>query len=60
MMAKKKNQESPEDQVKRFEAEVRRLTDAGELSPTEADEKFERAVQGIAPKKPFPPPTGRS
>jgi hypothetical protein len=37
-MPKKKLPERPEDQAKRFEAEVQRLIDAGELNPTEAAE----------------------
>jgi uncharacterized protein YaiL (DUF2058 family) len=40
-MPKKKNQESQEDQSKRFKAEVQRLIAAGELNPTEADKAFE-------------------
>jgi hypothetical protein len=48
MMAKKKNQESPEDQVKRFEAEVQRRIDAGELNPTEAENRFDQAMEKIA------------
>lgn len=47
MMAKKKSSESSEEQVKRFEAEVQRLIDAGELNPTEAEERFERAMQQL-------------
>lgn len=45
MMAKKKNLENPEDQVKRFEAEVQRLIDAGELNPTEAERELDAAVR---------------
>lgn len=51
-MPKKKQTESPEDQVKRFEAEVQKLIDAGELNPTEADKMFERTVREIAFNKP--------
>ena len=56
MARKKQPEESPEDQAKRFDAEVRRLIDAGELNPTEADKMFERAigiiVQGCASSAP--------
>lgn len=44
-MPKKKNPESPEDQAKRFEAKVRELIDAGELSPTEADAALDKLVR---------------
>jgi lipase chaperone LimK len=44
-MPAKKNPLSAEDQRKRFEAEVRRLVDAGELSPTDADAALERLVK---------------
>lgn len=50
-MPKKKQEESPEDQAKRFEAEVQRLIDAGELNPTEADERFERAVRELSRRR---------
>jgi hypothetical protein len=46
-MAKKKREESPEEQAKRFEAEVQRLIDADELSPIEADERFGVALDRI-------------
>jgi hypothetical protein len=46
-MPKKKEQVSPEEQVRRFEAEVQRLIDAGELKPTEADERFERVMSEL-------------
>jgi hypothetical protein len=45
-MPKKKHQETPEEQSERFRKEVQRLIDAGELNPTEADERFERLVSG--------------
>jgi hypothetical protein len=47
-MAKKKSQESSEDQVKRFEAEVQRLIDAGELNPTKAEERLQQLILNIA------------
>ena len=40
-MPKKKSKETQEEQSARFRAEVERLIAAGELSPTEADERFE-------------------
>lgn len=39
-MPAKKKPESQEEQSARFRAEVERLIAAGELSPTEADERF--------------------
>lgn len=50
-MPKKKVQESPEEQSARFRAEVEKLIAAGELNPTEADERFERLVR-LAPTVP--------
>jgi hypothetical protein len=44
-MPKKKNPESPEDQAKRFKAEVERLIAAGELSPTAADAALDKLVR---------------
>ena len=41
-MPKKKSKETPEEQSARFRAEVARLIAAGELSPTEADERMKR------------------
>ena len=35
-------------QSKRFRDAVQELVDAGELSPTEADERFERAMEKIS------------
>lgn len=40
-MPKKKIQETQEEQSERFRKTVRDLVDAGELNPTEADERFE-------------------
>jgi guanylate kinase len=48
----KKKKESQKDQSKRFLEKVQELEDAGELNPTEAEEKFERAMEKIAPKRP--------
>lgn len=46
-MPKKKSETSPQDQAKRFDAEVQRLIDAGELNPTEADKRLERVVWAL-------------
>lgn len=46
-MAKKREKESSEDQFLRFQKKVQDMIDAGELSPTEADERFERALSLI-------------
>jgi len=51
-MPKKKQQESPEDQVRRFEAEVQKMIGAGELNPTEADQKLERLLALTAKLQP--------
>jgi len=50
-MPKKKQGETPEEQSARFRAEVERLIAAGELNPTDADERFDRLVRStLAPK----------
>lgn len=43
-MQKKKEPENQADQSARFRAEVERLVAAGELNPTEADERFEKTL----------------
>lgn len=43
-MPKRKKNESPEEQSARFRAEVARMIEAGELSPTEAEEALDRLV----------------
>lgn len=48
MMPKKKRIETPEEQAERFNQAVRDMVDAGELSSTEADARFERALDGVA------------
>ena len=48
-MPKKKIEESQAEQSKRFAKAVADLEAAGELNPTEADERFERAVGTILP-----------
>jgi hypothetical protein len=47
-MPKKKEPESPEKQFERFRKTVQDMVDAGELNPTEVDERFERAMDRIA------------
>lgn len=47
-MPKKKNEESPEKQFERFQKTVQDMADAGKLSPTEADERFDLAMDKIA------------
>ena len=44
-MPKRKNPLTPEEQRRRFEAEVRRLINAGELDPAEADAALEGLVR---------------
>jgi hypothetical protein len=44
---KKKQTGLPDEQSKRFVAEAQRMIDAGELNPTEADEAFERLMNGM-------------
>ncbi len=55
-MPKKKNEISQAEQSKRFRDAVQELVDAGELSPTEADEKFERVMTRIASSQSKSPP----
>jgi hypothetical protein len=49
-MPKKKNAESPEQQFERFRKTVPELLDAGEVSPREVNDRFERAMGKIAPR----------
>lgn len=49
-MAKRPKKESDQEQYQRFLEKVQELEDAGELSPTEADERFERALGRVLPK----------
>jgi hypothetical protein len=44
-MPKKKNPETPEEQSARFRAEVEKRVAAGELSPTEADERLDALLR---------------
>lgn len=48
-MAKKPEKPDDKKQSQRFLDKVQELVDAGELNPTEADEKFERAMSKIIP-----------
>jgi polyhydroxyalkanoate synthesis regulator phasin len=57
-MAKKAKQESQEEQSERFRKLAQDMVDAGELNPTEAEEKFDRAMSKISP--PTTPPNGDS
>ena len=50
-MPKKKNIESQAEQSQRFRAEVARLIEAGELSPTDADDTFERIFGHLEAKR---------
>lgn len=43
-MPKKKHKETPEEQAARFREEVRKLVDAEELNPTEADAALNKIV----------------
>ena len=47
-MPKKKRKETPAEQSARFEAEVERMIDAGELSPTEAGKALDKIVRTTA------------
>ena len=50
-MPKKQNQETPEEQAKRFEREAQKLIDAGELSPAQGEAALEKIVRK-APSRP--------
>lgn len=50
-MPKKKQEETPEAQAKRFREEVQKLIDAGELNPTEADAALDRLVSNANASK---------
>ena len=49
-MPKKKAELSQAEQSERFREAVRIAIDAGELNPTEADERFERTLAKAAPQ----------
>lgn len=52
-MPKKQRNETPEEQIARFRAEVERLIEAGELSPTDAENALDALVRrgAIQPEK---------
>jgi polyhydroxyalkanoate synthesis regulator phasin len=50
-MPKKKAGMTPEEQSQSFSDAVKRMIDAGELNPTEADAAMERVVRGAVTKK---------
>lgn len=43
-MPKAKKTETPQEQARRFQAEVEKLVAAGELSPTEAEKALDKLV----------------
>jgi hypothetical protein len=47
-MPKKKRPETPEEQVKRFRREARKLVDDGTLSPTEGERALDKFVRSGA------------
>jgi hypothetical protein len=49
-MPNKQNPLTPQEQRKRFEEEVQRLIDAGELSPTDADAALDKLVRRSSAK----------
>jgi hypothetical protein len=51
-MPKKQAKETQAEQSERFRADVRRMIDAGELNPIEADAAFERALANAALPRP--------
>ena len=50
-MPKQSKKETPKQQAERFRAEVERLIEAGELSPTEADAALDNMVRISANKR---------
>ena len=50
-MPKKKKTETQAEQSERFRRAVQELVDAGELNPTEADERFEKTLKQIAAER---------
>lgn len=47
-MPKQKRRETQAEQSARFEAEVKRMVDAGELNPTEAEEALDSLVKSAS------------
>ena len=54
MMANKATHESQAAQSERFRKTVQELVDAGELNPTEADERFETVMRKLVQAKSSP------
>jgi hypothetical protein len=54
-MPKKAKHETQDAQSARFHAEVERMIAAGELSPTEADKRFENLMGNLSQKRITPP-----
>ena len=50
-MPEKKRKETQKEQSARFEAEVQKMIDAGELNPTEADGAFEKLMSRLRQKE---------
>jgi len=51
-MPKKQSEESPQEQSERFRKAVQDMVDAGELNPTEAEDRFGQALQRIVRELP--------
>lgn len=51
-MPKKKHKESASKQAARFREETQKLIDAGELSPTDADDALDKILQPTPPRQP--------
>lgn len=50
-MPEPSKKETPQEQARRFQAEVERLAAAGELSLTEADKELDNLVRESSPAK---------
>jgi hypothetical protein len=50
-MAKKQTKETQAEQSDRFRNDVRRMIDAGELNPTEAERQIARLLTKVEPVK---------
>lgn len=50
-MPKKKNEESPEGQFKRFQKAVKDLENAGELNSVQVEEAFEKVIDRLKPNR---------
>lgn len=56
-MTKRESKESRKEQSARFQKAVQDMIDAGELSPTEADERFDQAMIRLLPQNENDPPS---